>query len=446
MGLERRLLACALLLTAATILRAGELPQPLGDADFYNNGRTSEAKFLLGQNLFFDKLLSGNRNISCASCHHPLSFTGDALSLSLGEGGQGSGSDRHPGTFPGEVSERVGRNAQALFNLGAREFTRMFHDGRAEIDPANPSSFLTPAGDELPPGLDNVLAAQALLPLVSTTEMAGQYGENPVANAAALDDFTTAWRLLTERLRDNGKYVDLFIDAFPEISRAGDIGIAHTANALAEFQAVAWRADDSPFDRYLRGNGSAMTAQARRGMALFFGQAGCDGCHSGPLLTDHQFHSIGMPQIGPGKGNGFDQHEDFGREQVTGNRNDRHKFRTPSLRNVALSGPWGHDGAYNSLEGVVRHHLDGPRSTEQYDATQAVLPYRSDLDALDFLVFKDKNRRQLIQASSELAPMDLSDDDIAALLAFLDALTDPRSEDLSGDVPDAVPSGLPVAD
>jgi cytochrome c peroxidase len=74
--------------------------------------------------------------------------------------------------------------------------------------------------------------------------------------------------------------------------------------------------------------------------------------------------------IGPGKGDGFEEHDDYGRERVTGDANDRYKFRTPSLRNVALTGPWRHDGAYNTLEAVVRHHLAPEKSLNAYDVAR----------------------------------------------------------------------------
>ena len=131
---------------------------------------------------------------------------------------------------------------------------------------------------------------------------------------------------------------------------------------------------------------------------------------------------------------------------MTGRRPDRYKFRTPALRNVALSGPWGHSGAFDSLEAVVRHHIDAEASMQVYDPSVRVLPPRSDLDAVDLLVHRDPQRRRAIAASSDVPARQLSDADIAALVAFLEALTDPASVDLSGDIPQQVASGLPLTD
>jgi len=125
---------------------------------------------------------------------------------------------------------------------------------------------------------------------------------------------------------------------------------------------VTWTTTDTAFDSFLRGRPmlDAVTAEpdpeALDGADLFFGDAGCADCHSGPLLSDMEFHNIGVPQIGPGKdpATGLDE----GRFLVTGDRADRFAFRTPPLRNVDLTGPYMHDGAFATLEEVIRHHAD----------------------------------------------------------------------------------------
>jgi cytochrome c peroxidase len=185
-------------------------------------------------------------------------------------------------------------------------------------------------------------------------------------------------------------------------------------------------------------------------MRVFYGKGGCAGCHSGPFQTDQSFHAIAMPQIGPGKGNNSfsatPSLEDFGRENVTGDIADRFRFRTPSLRNVTLTAPYGHAGAYNTLEAVVRHHLDPVNSLYHYDRSQAVLPSRPDLDAMDFVVMDDTARVDAIAAANELQPVQCTDKQIADLIAFLQALTDPDAVDLRNEVPASVPSGLPLAE
>jgi cytochrome c peroxidase len=424
------------------------------DADFRYGGQPPAAMVELGRMLFFDKILSGNLNISCATCHHPLAGTGDGLSLPIGEGGRGIGATRNTGHGTEAVAGRVPRNAPALFNLGAREFRRMFHDGRVAEDFESGSGFITPAGDDLPPGLDNVLAAQAMFPVGSAGEMAGAPGENDQADAAAAGRLAGAdgvWDLLAQKLRAVPEYVALFTAAFPdEISRASDIEFVHAANAIAAYETAAWRSDNSPFDRFLRGEPEAMSPKGLDGMILFYGAARCGSCHSGAFQTDHLFHAIAMPQIGPGKGDnqpGYaDGYDDFGREQVTGQPRDRFRFRTPSLRNVALTAPYGHGGAFATLEGIVRHYIDPVASLFGYDTSQARLPPRPDLDAMDFVVQSDPERLEAIAVANEALDIQLDPSQVEKLLAFLDALTDPAALDLRSDIPYRVPSGLPVWD
>jgi cytochrome c peroxidase len=426
------------------------LPEPSTDESFHP---VDLQQAMLGRLLFHDKILSGNMNISCATCHHALTDTGDGLSLSIGEGAIGLGVARNTGLGDDAVHERVPRNAPHLFNLGAIEFERMFHDGRAEVDPNQPSGFRSPAGDDLPLGLNNIIAVQAMFPVTSVTEMAGQPPENSIAIAAAAGDLAGengVWAQLAQRLRSNQEYVRLFVMAFDDISSAEDIEFVHAANAIAMYEAHAFRFDNSAFDRYLRGDEAALSPRQIDGMELFYGGARCSSCHSGTFQTNHEFAAIAMPQIGPGKGDnlqGFDDGcDDFGRERVTGDPADRFRFRVPTLRNVPLTGPWGHDGAYNTLEAVVRHHLNPAAGLEAYDPEQAMLPSRPDLDAIDFIAHRNAMRRVAIASACELEQTTLNSEQVEALIEFLHALIDPGCLDLRNEVPHTVPSGLPVYD
>jgi cytochrome c peroxidase len=418
---------------------------PLRDNDFLGDGDYDGALVDLGRLLFFDEVLGGNRNISCATCHHPDNATGDALSLPLGEGGVGLGVARTAGTGKWRVRQRVPRNSPALFNLGARQVRSLFHDGRVAVDASVASGFATPAGDDLPRGLTNVLAAQALFPLTSAIEMAGARGENEVGRAVArgrLAGAGGAWDLLARRLGNVPEYARLFAAAFADVDNATDITIVHAANAIAEFEMAAFRSDDSPFDRMLRGDAGAMSAQQQRGMNLFYGRAGCSRCHAGVLQTDGRFHSIAMPQVGPGTGGGADGRDDFGREAVTGRAADRYRFRTPSLRNVELTSPYGHAGAYASLEAMVEHYRNPANELRDYDPSQLVLPSRGYLNRFDLQIVNSPARVNAIAAANEARPTRLNGQDIAELVAFLRALTDPAARDLRAAVPTSVPSGL----
>ncbi|MDH3577875.1 MAG: cytochrome-c peroxidase [Gammaproteobacteria bacterium] len=427
------------------------LPEPVTDADYFDNGAPDDAKVKLGAQLFFDKILSGNLNISCATCHHPFAGTADGLSLPVGEGGRGLGVTRDNGTGSEAVHERVPRNSPALFNLGAREFTRLFHDGRVQVNSMFPNGIESPAGFDLPVGLDSPLAVQAMFPVTSATEMAGQAGENPVADAAAAGDLAGpygVWAQLAERLQGVNGYVEQFVNVFDDVSSAEDIRLTHAANAIAAFEANNWRADNSPFDRFLRGERVAMSASALLGMRIFYSanKGNCASCHSGAFQTDHSFRAIAVPQVGPGKGDGVFGYEDFGRERVTGDRTDRYRFRVPTLRNVAQTAPYGHSGAFNTLEAMLRHHLDPVASLYDYDASEVVTPARPDLDAKDYLALSDPDVLASIAQAIELSPARLSEREIRQLVDFLHALTDPAMLDRRGGVPKSLPSGMPLGD
>jgi cytochrome c peroxidase len=330
-----------------------------------------------------------------------------------------------------------------LWNLGHDQYTKLFWDGRVQADPGFPQGFATPAGNDLPFGFEFALDALSIFAMTDLQEMTGQPGTNELADASLIHPQIEVWNRLVARLGAINEYVDLFMRAFPsEVASSGDITIVHVGKALGAFQAQAFRADDSPFDRYLRGDKRAMSMNAEKGMKLFYGKAECSTCHAGVSQTDPDFHAIGMPQIGPG----FVPPEDVGREGFSGDPADRYRFRTPSLRNVVLTGPWGHNGFFNSLEGVVRHHLDPLNSLLNADPTRAVLPPRPDLDALDLIAFEDPVSTAAIAAAIEINPPNLSDDEVARLLDFLEALTDFSAEDARKTVPTRVPSDLPLAE
>lgn len=417
-----------------------------GAVEFVDARAPDPAMVELGRQLFFDKILSGNMNISCATCHHALTDTGDGLSLPIGEGGAGLGVTRGTGSGTDAVTERVPRNAPPIFMLGGTEVTRLFHDGRVEVDPDSPGGFKTPAGADLPDGLENILAAQAMFPVTSGTEMAGQPGENAIADQAAAGNLAGpggVWDKLAARLKAIPAYVERFESVFD--INADEISYVQAANAIAAFEIDAWRADESPYDRFLQSNAQALTKAQKTGYTLFFGKAACSRCHNGALLSDMGFHAIAIPQIGPGKGNGVSGREDWGRFLVTGIPADKFRFRTPPLRNVALTAPYGHAGAYQTLEEVVLHHLDPVASLYAYQCAPPI-PSRADLDNLDCQVMDDPAAVAAIARANELEPVRLSPSEIADLLAYLHALTDDNSLDLRPDVPGSSLSGLPLAD
>jgi len=211
---------------------------------------------------------------------------------------------------------------------------------------------------------------------------------------------------------------------YPELSSPDDIAFTDISNAIAAFVAYEWRSDSAPFDAVLKGT-LQLEDTAQKGMALFYGEAKCASCHTGAFLTDHRFHVMAAPQIGPGKSPTFqDHHRDDGRFRVTGLEADRYAFRTPSLRNVALTAPYGHAGAHSDLAKFIESHADPAQSLRAYDRIQARLPpYNAD----DFVVIDDPKQIDAIANAVSVQPISLDADDITALTAFLDTLSDPAS-------------------
>lgn len=398
----------------------------------------------LGQLLFYDKILSGNRNISCATCHHHDLHSADGLSLGIGEGGNGIGTNRTPGEGLTRISTRIPRNAPALWNLGAKEVSTLFHDGRLERTDLKSAGFRSPAKGDLPHGLNSIIAAQALFPMSSDAEMAGAHGENAVADGFGRS-FPDGWAAVTAQVQSVPEYTDLFRAAFPNVRKTQDITVTEIANALGAFIGSEWQSYDSPYDDYVNA-GVPLPADAERGRQLFFGKAGCSACHSGPLFTDQDFHAMGLPNFGPGKL--FDRNPirtDLGRMQVTGDDADIYRFRTPSLRNVALTAPYGHNGAYSTLSGMIRHMLDPTTARGDWSPENTTLPRVAWLDKEDFAILANlqESDRQLAYLDSS-AVENVSDADVQALEAFLHSLTGKTAASRPLGRPEQVPSGLPV--
>lgn len=420
---------------------AEPFPPALTDADFIAFDPTQAA---LGQLLFYDKILSGNRNISCSTCHHPKFGSADGLSLGIGEGGEGLGPDRTPGEGDSRVVRRVPRNAPGLWNLGATSVHTLMHDGRISESDTYENGFNTPAEEWLPEGLNSLLAAQALFPLTSETEMAGGSEENEVSGAVN-DRIDKGWPIVAKRVRTIPEYGQLFVEAFDQINAPEEVTIVEIANALAAFMALEFKSIDSPFDQYLTGEHSALNQTQIYGMQLFYGEAGCSGCHSGALMSDQSFYALGLPPFGPGRTRKFDPiSRDVGRLGESDRLTDAYRFRTPMLRNVALTAPYGHNGAYQNLDDMIRHHAAPEQMLTKWTETQAHLPDIPWLASSDFVIWQDPRELARQRAVVNTGVPRLSEEDIEALVAFLNALTDTNIDNPPLGSPERVPSGIPL--
>jgi cytochrome c peroxidase len=382
----------------------------------------------LGRALAFDKILSGNRDISCTTCHLPEFATGDGRSLSIGQGGVGVGPGR---VMPSGIF--IPRNAPPLFNVAAMR--HLFWDGRVEINQHGHLS--TPAGRQLTREMRRVMefgpaSALAMFPVGNRDEMRA-YGGNELA-AIPDSDNTAIWAGLMRRLGKIPEYRRMFEEAYPG-QRFERMTFAHASNAIGGFMVDKLTFANTPWDRFLAGRDNALTPKQLAGAQTFL-TLKCSLCHNGATLSDDKFHDVAMAQFGPGKGNGSSLHDDFGRMNVTGLESDKYLFRTTPLRNVELTGPYGHDGAIGTLQAFVEHYSDSDLKLLSFDPMQLDPALRNTLlpNSADVLAQRDTLLKGVVLTPAL----------VEQLMDYMSALTDDRARDLRHLTPRRVPSGLPV--
>ena len=276
--------------------------------------------------------------------------------------------------------------------------------------------------------------------------MRGSYGDAEVTsrdNELSLfedDDLPAIWEALMARLLSYPEYIQLFLAAYPDVPQ-DELGFQHAASAIAAFEVQAFTLYHSPWYSYLEGDDGAISDEAKKGALLFYDQASCANCHSGSLFTDQEHHVLAVPQVGPGKGEQAPW--DPGRIRETRREEDAFAFRTPPLHNVTHTGPWMHDGAFSTLEAVIRHHLDPASSLREYDPIAHLSPdfqstFQGDEELIELML---ANLDPLLAE-----PQPFSDEEITYLIAFLESLSDPAVAELEKVIPEKAPSGLPVRD
>lgn len=379
----------------------------------------STPKAQLGMKLFYTKTLGGDKTTACASCHHPMLGGGDNLSLSIGV----------DATKPNELgvhrelklsqSPQVPRNAPTTFNVAFYKRV-MFHDMRIERladDNITTPDVTYPQPDVL--AGETLVQAQARFPITSNDEMRSGYMNNSLNQ--------TLRRALADRLKDN--WIEEFRIGFsyPDGSVEDLITEQNFSEAIAEYERSQVFIN-SPWKSYIEGNKQALSESAKKGALLFYtaqnkGGAACAQCHSGDFFTDELAHNTAMPQIGAGKESGITKTNDYGCNLVTQKESDKFRFRTPSLLNVEVTGPWGHDGAYTSLEGITRHMLSPIKSAKNYNPKQLTQNYIATKDT-------EKNTLEAIKAGVDISPKpNLKKEDVTHLVSFLKSLTDPCVKD-----------------
>ena len=394
----------------------------------------------LGMRLFYSKSLGGDGDSACVTCHHPMLGGGDDLSLPIGTEAQdpdllGPGRLHDVTGTHYDAGPTVPRNAPTTFNLAAWNKV-LFHDGRLEslaepqqLNGAGPIRTPDSAfGVADPKAGANLAQAQARFPVTSPEEMKGFHHDDK--NNQEIRDFLAqkvgGYGAGTGLLADPTYWLDKFRDAFDVPITAADSTVItedRISFAIGEYERSQVFVN-TPWKSYVNGNNSAISDEAKAGALLFFnstadGGADCSSCHSGDFFTDEGFHNLAMPQIGRGKGDGVA--EDFGRFRETGNTDDKYAFRTPSLINTEVTGPWTHAGAYTSLEAVVRHHLNPQNAINGYDESQLTQVGIQNLGES----MRSSTQKAIDAANFEGLNVSFTDVQVDNLVAFIKSLTDP---------------------
>ncbi len=427
----------------------------------------------LGRALFFDTLGGLHDDNSCAGCHSPADGFADSQSIAIGVNSNGV-------VGPGRKGPRNQRRSPSVLNTAF--YPTLMWNGRFFAPSGDPFSNALGFSFPLPEGstqfapndfkVPHLLAAQAHMPFTVLPEMAGFTGTSGTVGPRfdVFDDGLgspvpapdgSGYRnepirdAVLARLNATPAYVDLFAASFAAVANGKPIDFTMVGRAIAEFEFTLVRAN-APADRFVRGDDNAMTDAEKRGAALFFGPGRCVACHAvagnaNEMFSDFRMRNIGVPQIapafGPGLGNvlfdGAGENQDFGVEQVSGNRADRYMFRTSPLRNVGLQPTFFHNGAFTKLEDAIRHHLDVARSNARYDPAAAGV--RPDLRRL-----RGPSDRVLATLDPLLAePIELTPEQFDDLVAFVrKGLLDPDAsrESLCRLIPGSLPSGRPLLD
>ena len=443
----------------------------------------------LGKALFFSTALSADRQVACVTCHHPFYGFGDNLALPIGVDAEfpdrlGPGRQRKktdarqlPGFGRGDAP--MPRNSPTLIGLAFWDQSITW-DGTVFSDTGTPGMSGTDgrivAPVDTPPvrgmfthpmlprsdylaydrkwsqGMP-ISAGHGLMPTAVNAAMRGRaFGAKAAptmplqtdlqvrqAIAAAIGNYGTAPDLAP---LPKNEWVPLFRSAFHDTATPVERLI--TPNSISLAIAAYERTmtfTNTPWKAYVQGNDAAVGADAKRGAALFYntieqGGANCASCHRGDFFTDEQYWVLAIPQIGRGKTDINDRHDgidDWGRAHVTGHRADKYAYRTPTLLGVEVTAPYGHSGVFNTLDAVVRHHLNAAQSVAAFNTASV----SKDGGPLNVNFSKQHTAYALRQLEKQraarkpgvLRDVALTDDQVHDVVAFLKTLTDPCLKD-----------------
>jgi cytochrome c peroxidase len=446
---------------------------------------------VLGKALFWTKAIGSDREVACVTCHHPFMGFGDNLPITAGVDAEfpdriGPGRKRKrtdAGQIPifGNGNAPMPRNSPTLIGLAFWDKSITWDgtvfsetgtpgmsgtDGRiiAPVDtppvqgmfthPFLPRSDFLTYEEKWDAGMP-ISSGHGLLPAAVNAAMRGRaFGAKTAPTMSTQTDLEVRQAIAAVIGNYGGSpplsplpkndWVPLFRRAFNDPS--GPVDRLVTPNKISVSIAAYERTmtfTETPWKAYVQGNNSAISDSAKRGAALFYkpiasGGANCGSCHSGDFFTDEEYWVIAVPQMGRGKTdvNIFPAHnsnDDWGRAHVTGKRADKYAYRTQTLLGIEMTGPWGHDGVFNTLKEVVKHHLNARESVENFDWTKVSTEggplnlahsEENSKSALDQLLrHRRRNKPGVLQDAN------LNDSQVDDIVEFLKTLTDPCLKD-----------------
>lgn len=434
----------------------------------------------LGKLLFFSKAISGNFDTACVSCHHPFMGGGDNLAIPVGVDAVdpnliGPGrirANKGPTQLPpyGIGDPPMPRNSPTVFGLAfwdksiTWDGTVFSETGTAGTSGSN-SRIVAPldtppvTGMLTNPAIPTANAIAYDQKFAAGMTISAGHGLFPGAVRPAMrgNAFPTLTNDMAVRQRiaariggygegagelARNEWLPLFRTAFnspngtaQELITANNISIA-----IAAYERTM-TFTDTPWRKYVKGDAGAIGESAKRGALVFFngtvdGGANCASCHSGDFFTDEDNYVLAVPQIGRGKADrnsATDTNDDWGRGHVTAAEADKWAYRTPTLLNVEVTGPYGHTGLFPTLEGIIRHHLNVEQSVNSFNYTtvsQDAGPLNTvNASAHTALALQRLKEQRAANAPSVLRDVTLTNAQVADLVEFMKALTDPCTKD-----------------
>ncbi|CAM4086027.1 cytochrome-c peroxidase [Zobellia nedashkovskayae] len=302
-----------------------------------DNPSTPE-KEALGKLLFYDPILSGNKDVACATCHHPNNGYAEFLDISIGPNASGLGTQRKFNAS--NDIPFVKRNAQTIINSAYNGM-----DAFGNYEPSEATMFW----DDRAKSLEK----QALEPIKAFEEMRGHgFTEDNIL------------QVVVDRIKDIPEYQKFFASVFDEPDA---VSVDNLAKAIAAFER-SLVTNNSRFDQYMRGDQDAILISEKEGFELFK-SVGCVNCHNGPMFSDYKMHVLGAPE------NNKLARPDAGFK-------DTFAFRTPTLRNLRFTPPYMHNGSLSSLKKVLEFYEDIANGKERNEhvSVQKYDPFVRELD------------------------------------------------------------------